>query len=82
MKKKICINDKNLPEGAFVKEGTEYEIEREFINQFGQRAYIIRGITNEGHTPRGLHWYGFAAERFADTKNDKKEIKEYSFALN
>ena len=82
MKKVICINDKKLPEGASLTKDQEYEIEREFINPFGQKAYIISGITNEGRTPRGLHWYGFDAGRFAVTSKTKIEKEEYAFALN
>lgn len=82
MKKVICINDKNLPEGASLTKDKEYEVERMFINPFGQRAYIISGITNEGRTTRGLHWYGFSAERFADNVSEEIKEKEYSFALN
>lgn len=82
MKKVICINDKNLPEGASVIEGKEYTVEKEFINMFGQRAYIIAGITNEGHTPRGLHWYGYSAERFTAHDSDKIEVQVQAFVLN
>lgn len=82
MKKKTCINDKNLPEGASVTEGIEYVIEKEFVNPFGQKAYIISGVSNEGMTSRGLRWYGYDAGRFADAEKSKNESKEYAFALN
>jgi hypothetical protein len=82
MKKVICINDKKLPEGAKVVKDQEYEIEREFINPFGQKAYIISGAVNEGRTRRGLHWFGYDAGRFAVVNKDKQEKEEYAFALN
>jgi hypothetical protein len=83
MKIVTCINDKKLPEGASLTKDKEYEIEREFINPFGQKTYLVCGIRNEGITPRGLHWYGFAAERFAVKTKDKIEVEEeYAFALN
>lgn len=82
MKRVVCINDKKLPEGAVVVEGKEYNVVKEFMNQFGQRAYLIEGIRNEGHTPRGLHWYGFASERFASLEGTEVKNKEYAFALN
>ena len=82
MKKVICINDKKLPEGASLTEGQEYSVEREFINPFGQKTYIIGGITNEGRTKRGLHWYGFDAGRFSTSVNTKIKEEEYAFALN
>ena len=78
----VCINDKNLPEGASVKEGAEYIVQKEFINPFGQKAYLLVGVTNEGRTPRGLHWYGYAAERFAPAEGVEVKNKEYAFALN
>jgi hypothetical protein len=82
MKKVTCINDKNLPSGASVKEGQEYEVEHEYINGFEQRVYIIKGVPNEGTTAKGLHWVGYSATRFAITSDSKESVKEYEFALN
>ncbi len=50
MKEVVCINDKNLPEGAAVVKGREYNVVEEFINNYDQRVYIIEGIVNEGTT--------------------------------
>jgi hypothetical protein len=66
----LCVDDKNLPQGASVKEGKEYEVIEQYINGMEQRVYIIKGIVNEGRTQFGLHWIGYKAERFVpvDTK--------------
>lgn len=78
-----CINDKKLPEGAHVVEGEKYTITKEFINQFGQRTYILRETVNEGITPRGLKWLGYSAERFTDTDIKEDLFKqEQQFVLN
>ena len=34
MKKVVCINDKNLPQGAEVVNGREYYVVDEFVNNF------------------------------------------------
>jgi hypothetical protein len=69
MKKVVCINDKKLPPGAEVVKGEEYNIESEFINNFDQKVFIIRGIANEGRTKMGLPWKGYNAKRFADVES-------------
>ena len=66
MKKVVCINDKNLPQGAEVVKGREYYVVDEFVNNFEQRVFIISGITNKGTTRLGLNWLGYCSTRFAD----------------
>jgi hypothetical protein len=82
MKKVVCVNDKNLPEGACVVAGEEYIVENEYHNMLDQRVYIIRGITNEGVTKMGMRWIGYDATRFRVTEDSKSTKKEYKFALN
>ena len=66
MKKVVCINDKNLPQGAEVVNGREYYVVDEFVNNFEQRVFIISGIANKGTTTLGLVWLGYCSTRFAD----------------
>lgn len=66
MKKVVCINDKNLPQGAEVVNGREYYVVDEFVNNFEQRVFIISGIANKGTTTLGLNWLGYCSTRFAD----------------
>ena len=66
MKKVVCINDKNLPQGAEVVNGKEYNVVNEFVNNFEQRVFIISGIANKGTTTLGLNWLGYCSSRFAD----------------
>ena len=66
MKKVVCINDKNLPQGAEVVNGREYYVVVEFVNNFEQRVFIISGIANKGTTTLGLVWLGYCSSRFAD----------------
>jgi hypothetical protein len=82
MKKVVCINDKNLPEGANVKKDKEYIVENEYLNALDQRVYIIKGVTNEGRTKLGMKWIGYNVQRF--TTVDDIEIKEekYEYAFN
>lgn len=82
MKKVICINDKNLPKGARVVEGEEYQVETEYLNSFDQRVYIISGIVNKGTTKMGMRWIGYDALRFKETIESSVSKKEYAFALN
>jgi hypothetical protein len=70
----LCIDDKNLPQGASVKEGTEYEVIEQYINAMEQRVYIIKGIVNEGRTQFGLHWIGYRAERFIPLTEKTVEV--------
>jgi hypothetical protein len=82
MKKVICINDKDLPLGAHVVEGKEYEVEYEYINGYEQRAFILKGAINEGNTKWGVHWVGYNARRFAVLDNLEIKEEEHMFALN
>lgn len=82
MKTVICVNDKNLPQGAKVIEGKEYEVESEYVNALEQRVYILKGIPNKGTTKMGMRWMGYDAMRFAEGESKKEKRVEYSFALN
>jgi hypothetical protein len=82
MKKVVCINDKNLPLGANVVEGQEYEVTAEFANALDQRVYIIKDVVNKGTTKWGMKWFGYDAMRFSDLESLEVEEKEYMFALN
>jgi hypothetical protein len=70
--KVVCINDKNLPEGAEVVEGKEYTV------------LEIEGINNKGRTKMGLAWLGYRAERFknANSMMDVIMEEEQMFQLN
>jgi hypothetical protein len=80
MKEVICINDKNMPEGAAVVKGREYIVIEEFVNNYDQRVYIIEGIVNEGTTKMGLRWIGYDASRFAEPQTLMTEVKEQAYA--
>jgi hypothetical protein len=80
MKEVVCINDKNMPEGAAVIKGREYTVIEEFVNNYDQRVFIIEGIANEGTTRMGLRWIGYDANRFADLDTIKEEIYEHAYA--
>jgi hypothetical protein len=79
MKKVICTNNKNLPEGAWVEEDIQYEVENEYINALDQRVYIIKGAVNEGITKMGMRWIGYNANRFSLSNEDTKA--EYAHEL-
>jgi hypothetical protein len=80
MKEVVCINDKNLPEGAAVVKGREYIVIEEFVNNYDQRVYIIEGIANEGTTKMGLRWVGYDATRFAEPEILMEESYEHAYA--
>ena len=80
MKQVVCINDKNMPEGAAVVKGREYNVVEEFVNNYDQRVYIIEGIANEGTTKMGLRWVGYDASRFAEPETLMEEIHEHAYA--
>lgn len=82
MKKVVCVNDKNLPSGATLSEGREYEVIDEYINPYEQRVYIIKGINNTGTTKFGMVWRGYNADRFADLTSIEQEERVFDFALN
>jgi hypothetical protein len=79
--KVICINDKKLPEGGELVEGKEYEVEKEFINNFDQKVFVISGINNYGMTKMGMRWYGYDSKRFADAEKTYERIEEYNSML-
>jgi len=80
--KVICINDKKLPEGGKLMEGREYEVEKEFINNFDQKVFIIAGINNYGMTKMGMRWYGYDSKRFSNADGVHEEAIEHNYALN
>jgi len=82
MKTVTCINDKNLPLGAHIVEGQEYEVENEYLNALDQRVYIIKGAVNEGTTKWGMRWIGYDAMRFSSQENVEIKEREHTFALN
>ena len=84
MKIVTCTNNKNLPEGAYVEEDVQYEVENEYINALDQRVYIIKGAINEGITKMGMRWIGYNANRFSVTNEDRKAEYELegNFAFN
>ena len=86
MKKVICINDKNLPRGASVKEGQTYHVEEEYCNFLDQQVYILKGVPNKGTTRWGMKWYGYDATRFTDVEDSTMEFRvvaqEKNFAYN
>lgn len=72
----ICINDKGQPEGAEVQAGAEYTIEESFVNNFGQKVFLIKGICNGGRTSNGLLWYGYDAARFAILSGEEVNVEK------
>lgn len=82
MKKVVCINDRKQPEGGELIEGREYEVEKEFINNYEQKVFVIVGINNYGMTKLGMRWYGYNANRFTNLDALTTEIYEHSYAEN
>ena len=82
MKKVICVNDKNLPQGANVIENEGYEVVNEYVNALDQRVYIIKGAVNEGTTKWGMRWIGYDALRFKTLDLVELEDTIYNFNLN
>ena len=82
MRRVVCINDRKQPEGGELVEGKEYEIEKEFINNYEQKVFVIVGINNYGMTKLGMRWYGYDANRFADLDALVTEINEHAYAEN
>lgn len=72
----LCINADNLPLGAELEEGKTYIVESEFINNFDQRVYIIKGIPNKGRTRFGLPWIGYRSERFTKLQEESMSVKK------
>jgi hypothetical protein len=81
-KKVICINDQNLPDGAYVMFDMEYVVEKEYINALDQRVYVIKGAVNEGTTKWGMRWMGYNATRFKEVEYDYVESYEHNYMLN
>ena len=77
-----CVNDKNLPDGAMLTEGKEYEVESEYVNFLDQKVYIIKGVPNSGRTKLGMVWKGYNADRFSENKEVSISEKNYEFQLN
>ena len=78
----VCIDAKNLPEGAVLVEGREYTLLSSRMNSYGERIVFLEGIQNNGTTSRGLQWNGFKATRFRDTEKVYDEVEEVNFAMN
>jgi len=72
----LCINDDKLPPGAELKEGNTYSVISEFSNNFEQKVYIIKGVTNEGRTKFGLPWIGYRADRFVPITEQSISVKK------
>lgn len=72
----LCINDDKLPPGAELKEGKTYSVMSEFSNNFDQKVYIIKGVTNEGRTKFGLPWVGYRADRFVTLTEQSISVKK------
>jgi hypothetical protein len=72
----LCINDDKLPLGAELKEGKTYSVISEFSNNFDQKVYIIKGVTNEGRTKFGLPWIGYRADRFVPITEQSISVKK------
>ena len=81
-KKVICINDQNLPDGAYVMFDMEYVVEKEYINALDQRVYVIKGAVNEGTTKWGMRWMGYRADRFREVEYAGMEYSNHNYALN
>lgn len=76
MKKVVCVNDKNLPQGAVVIKDEEYTVIDEFLNNWGQRVYVLAETTNSGTTDKGFVWKGYDATRFKVTKTVSDSLAE------
>jgi hypothetical protein len=75
----LCIDSDKLPPGGEVEEGKTYTVETEFINNFEQRVYIIKGVANEGRTRFGLPWIGYRADRFVPLQEQTVSAKETKY---
>ena len=82
MKRVVCINDRKQPEGGELVEGREYEVEKEFINNYEQKTFVIVGINNYGMTKLGMRWYGYDAKRFTDLDALATETYEHAYMEN
>ena len=82
MKKVICINDKQLPQGAEVKEGVTYTVRESFINSYDQIVYMLVGVRNTGRTRFGLPWKGYNSQRFQQVEGVNKQQSQVAHILN
>ena len=73
-----CIDDTKQPIGGQVVKGREYQVQKQFINNFDQKVYLIVGITNEGRTAMGLPWKGYNANRFTDIDTQGSGQEQYA----
>lgn len=78
----VCINDKNLPIGASIKQDETYEVEEEFINAWDQVTYILKGCKNHGRTLNGMEWKGYNALRFSTVVGENMKTAEFNHAMN
>ena len=78
----VCVNAKNLPKGATLTEGREYEFEWEGKNLSGEDVVYLVGEVNEGTTGMGFPWKGYKRSRFKDTEMIFKEVEEVNYAMN
>lgn len=79
----ICVDNKNLPLGANLVKNEEYEFEEEFVNNFDQRCYMLKNVTNTGRTKYGLPWIGYRANRFKKKDSVVDAImEEVNYNLN
>lgn len=72
----LCIDADKLPPGAQVEEGNVYSVISEFNNNFDQKVYIIKGVTNEGRTKFGLPWIGYRADRFVQLSEKSISVQQ------
>jgi hypothetical protein len=82
MKEVICVNNSNLPQGAYLEKDKKYTVLKEWINNFGQKTYIISETTNEGTTNHGMRWVGYDAFRFRSVAQEESVLEEYGYMLN
>ena len=79
---KVCVNAKNLPQGATLTEGKEYEFEWEGKNLTGEDVVYLVGEVNEGTTAMGFPWRGYKRSRFRDTEKVYEKEVEFNYAMN
>lgn len=79
---KVCVNAKNLPQGATLTEGKEYAFEWEGKNLTGEDVVYLVGEVNEGTTAMGFPWRGYKRSRFRDTEKVYEKEVEFNYAMN
>lgn len=75
----ICVDDSNQPIGGELVKGNKYLVDKDYINLYDQRTFIIKGINNEGTTKMGVIWKGYKSERFEIINNKSELQKEEAF---